>query len=198
MIASALLASRPDAATIIQGAAEAYGAQSPMFALPISAVTASLGEERAGNCAPAARAWTGTKPSPTPSPKPPRPSANPAPRPSHERAAASTDPPGARVSRGSGNAPDRLISAPSAIRTRDLLLRRHFHGVARRRWKSPDVASSCTGSGCLWRGVALCLRLLAPHLAPRNLVSRANVRAIERRIELEPISRQGRAIRAAT
>ena len=47
MIAGALLASRPEAAAIIQGAAENYGARSPMFALLSSTVTASLGEKRA-------------------------------------------------------------------------------------------------------------------------------------------------------
>jgi hypothetical protein len=47
MIAGALLATRPDAAAIIQGAAETYVAESPKFALLTSAVAASLGEERA-------------------------------------------------------------------------------------------------------------------------------------------------------
>jgi predicted ATPase/class 3 adenylate cyclase len=47
MIAGALLATQPEAAAIIQGAAEAYVAESPKFALLSSTVTASLGEERA-------------------------------------------------------------------------------------------------------------------------------------------------------
>jgi hypothetical protein len=47
MIAGALLASRPEAAAIILGAAEAYVVESPQFALLGSTVTASLGEERA-------------------------------------------------------------------------------------------------------------------------------------------------------
>jgi len=47
MIAGALLATRPDAAAIIQGAAETYVAESPKFALLTSTVAASLGEERA-------------------------------------------------------------------------------------------------------------------------------------------------------
>ena len=48
MIAGALAATRPDAAAIIQGAAEAYVVESPIFAQPISpTVTATLGEERA-------------------------------------------------------------------------------------------------------------------------------------------------------
>jgi hypothetical protein len=46
MIAGALLTTRPDAAAIIQGAAEAYVVESPKFALLGSIVTASLGEER--------------------------------------------------------------------------------------------------------------------------------------------------------
>jgi len=47
MIAGALLATRPDVAAIIQGAAETYVAESPKFALLTSTVAASLGEERA-------------------------------------------------------------------------------------------------------------------------------------------------------
>jgi hypothetical protein len=46
-IAGALATSRPDAAAVIQGAAEAYVVGSPKFALPSSTVAASLGEERA-------------------------------------------------------------------------------------------------------------------------------------------------------
>jgi len=47
MIAGALVATRPDAAAIIQGAAETYVAESPQFALLTSTVVATLGEERA-------------------------------------------------------------------------------------------------------------------------------------------------------
>jgi hypothetical protein len=47
MIAGALLATRPDAAAIIQGAAEVYVVESPTFALLSPALTASLGQERA-------------------------------------------------------------------------------------------------------------------------------------------------------
>jgi hypothetical protein len=47
MIAGALLTTRPEAAAIIFGAAEAYVVESPQFALLGSIVTASLGEERA-------------------------------------------------------------------------------------------------------------------------------------------------------
>jgi len=47
LIAGALAATRPDAAAIIQGVAEAYVVQPPMFALLSSAVTAVLGDERA-------------------------------------------------------------------------------------------------------------------------------------------------------
>jgi predicted ATPase len=47
MIAGALLTTRPEAAAIILGAAEADVVESPQFALLSSTVTASLGEERA-------------------------------------------------------------------------------------------------------------------------------------------------------
>jgi hypothetical protein len=47
LIVGALAPSRPDAAAIIQGAAETYVAQPPMFTLLSSAVTAALGDERA-------------------------------------------------------------------------------------------------------------------------------------------------------
>jgi predicted ATPase/class 3 adenylate cyclase len=48
VIAGALAATQPEAAAIIQGAAEAYMAESPNFARPISLiVTEALGEERA-------------------------------------------------------------------------------------------------------------------------------------------------------
>src|SRR5262252_2623008 len=79
--------------------------------------------------------------------------------------------------------------APSAIRTRDLLLRRHSPDVARRRRVWPDVAFSCTDSGWTWLGVAQYLPLLAPRLAPQNLISCANVRPIECSIDPRPISR---------
>jgi len=48
IIAGALAATRPDAAAIIQGAAETYVLEAPRFAQLISlAVTQALGEERA-------------------------------------------------------------------------------------------------------------------------------------------------------
>ena len=47
MVAVALLTTRPEAAAIIQGAAEAYVVESPTFALLSPALTASLGQERA-------------------------------------------------------------------------------------------------------------------------------------------------------
>ena len=46
-IAGAFAPTRPEAAAIIQGAAEAYVVQPPVFALPSSAVTAALGDQRA-------------------------------------------------------------------------------------------------------------------------------------------------------
>ena len=57
-----------------------------------------------------------------------------------------------------------------------ILLRRHSPDVAGRRRVWPDVAFSCTDSGWTWPGVAQYLPTLAPRLAPRNLVSFANVR----------------------
>ena len=54
IIAGALAASRPEAAAIIQGAAEAYMVESPNFARLISLiVTEALGEEHAREPAPA-------------------------------------------------------------------------------------------------------------------------------------------------
>jgi hypothetical protein len=47
MVAGALLTTRPDAAAIILGAAEAYVVESPQFAALSSIVTASLGKEPA-------------------------------------------------------------------------------------------------------------------------------------------------------
>jgi len=64
-----------------------------------------------------------------------------------------------------------LMGAPSAIRTRDLLLRRHSPGVAGWGWMWPDVPLSCTGSGWTWLSVARDLPSLAPPLAPRHLVA---------------------------
>jgi len=55
-----------------------------------------------------------------------------------------------------------IACAPTATRTRDLLLRRHFRSVPGRCWR--------------WPGAALRLRSLAPRLAPRGLVSNTNVR----------------------
>jgi hypothetical protein len=71
------------------------------------------------------------------------------------------------------------MCAPSAIRTRDPLLRRHFRAVARRCRTWPDVVPSCTDSRWLWPGMASCLPVLAPRLAPPNLISDANVRILE-------------------
>jgi hypothetical protein len=43
--------------------------------------------------------------------------------------------------------------------------------LAQRRWTSPDVPFTCSDSGWTWPSVASYLALLAPNLAPRNLVS---------------------------
>lgn len=71
-----------------------------------------------------------------------------------------------------------MTCAPTATRTRDLLLRRHFRSVAVGCWMSPDVLFGCSRNGRIWPGVAPCLRSLAPRLAPRDLVSDANVRML--------------------
>jgi hypothetical protein len=67
--------------------------------------------------------------------------------------------------------------APTATRTRDLLLRRHFPNVASRRSRWPDMGPSRSENGWMWTDVAWCQWSLAPRLAPRKIVSRANVRA---------------------
>jgi hypothetical protein len=71
-----------------------------------------------------------------------------------------------------------LTCAPTATRTRDLLLRRHFRSVAWRCQMWPDMPLGRTGSGCMWPDAALHLRSLAPRQAPRDLVSNANVRML--------------------
>jgi hypothetical protein len=66
--------------------------------------------------------------------------------------------------------------APTATRTRDLLLRRQSRIVVRRRPVRPDVPFIGSENGWTWPGAALCLWSLAPRLAPCDLVSNANVR----------------------
>jgi hypothetical protein len=65
-----------------------------------------------------------------------------------------------------------MTCAPTATRTRDLLLRRHFQSVAGRCQMWPDVPFGYGESGWTWLGVAMWLR----SLAPRDLVSNVNVR----------------------
>jgi len=48
-----------------------------------------------------------------------------------------------------------LTCAPTATRTRDLLLRRHFQSVAGRCRVSPDVLFRCNGNGWIWPDAAL-------------------------------------------
>jgi len=74
-----------------------------------------------------------------------------------------------------GDADHADYCAPTATRTRDLLLRRQCRSVARRRLAWPDVPLRGSDNGWMWPGVARYLRSLAPRLAPRNLVSNANV-----------------------
>ena len=62
------------------------------------------------------------------------------------------------------------LCAPTATRTRDLLLRRHSRNAAWRRPVWLDVPLCNFGSGWMWPEVALDLWSLAPRLAPRNIV----------------------------
>ena len=72
-----------------------------------------------------------------------------------------------------------LSCAPSRTRTYGLLLRRHSRSTARRRRVWPDVGSGRSETGWTWPDGALCLWTLAPRLAPRYLVSNANIRMIK-------------------
>jgi hypothetical protein len=71
-----------------------------------------------------------------------------------------------------------LSCAPSRTRTYGLLLRKHFQSVAGRCQVWPDVPFRRSKNGWTWPGVALCLRSLASSLAPRSIVSSANLRMI--------------------
>ena len=71
-----------------------------------------------------------------------------------------------------------MTCAPTATRTRGLLLRRHFGSVARRCRASSDVPFRWSDGGWTWPGVARCLRSLAPVWLPPDLVNNANVRTI--------------------
>lgn len=59
------------------------------------------------------------------------------------------------------------------------LLRRHSQNVARCCPALPDVPFDCSAKGWVWLDVARDLGSLAPSLAPRNLVSKTNVRMLE-------------------
>src|SRR6266851_635092 len=72
-----------------------------------------------------------------------------------------------------GDTPDKISDPDYAGHSRlNDKLRRHSRAVAGRYLAWPDVPSSCTGSR--WPGVAWDLSPLAPHLAPRHLVSLAH------------------------
>ena len=86
IIAGALAATRPDAAAVIQGAAEAYLAESPKSARLISStLTEALGDERARELRARGAGMDWDQALATPSPRPPRPSRNSNPGRSHER-----------------------------------------------------------------------------------------------------------------
>jgi hypothetical protein len=73
--AGALAATRPEAAAIIQGAAEAYVVESPNIARLDR--SEALGKEHARELRAHGADLDWTKPSPTHSPRPPKPSTNP-------------------------------------------------------------------------------------------------------------------------
>ena len=56
-----------------------------------------------------------------------------------------------------------------------LLLPKHIPAVARRRLAWPDAAFTCTDNRWTWPGVARCRPSLAPNLAPRDILSAANL-----------------------
>ena len=94
-----------------------------------------------------------------------------------------------------------LACAPTATRTRDLLLRRHFRDAAWQRPMWPNVGSGCSDIGWMWPGIALCSWPLAPSLAPRDMVSSANVRIAPSRhrpADASPISNLTQLSQAAT
>jgi hypothetical protein len=70
-----------------------------------------------------------------------------------------------------------LTCAPTATRTRDVLLRRHYRDGARWRSAWPDVPFRCTGSGRTWPSVAWRLGPLAPSLAANGRTESASLSA---------------------
>jgi len=85
----------------------------------------------------------------------------------------------------------RRDSAPSATRTRDLLLRRHSVGVACHRPIWPDVGSSSGASGWVWPEIVL------RHANPRlggQAVARGNPEAADGRYDGIQAARANRAL----
>ena len=74
-----------------------------------------------------------------------------------------------------------VTCAPTATRTRDLLLRRHSRNAAESRLISPDVLFVCSKNRWLRPGIAWWLWSLAPRLAPQNLISDMTFEAQDRR-----------------
>ena len=70
------------------------------------------------------------------------------------------------------------VRAKCQRRTRDLQLRRHFRSVPGRCWAWPDAPFRYSDNGWMCPDVSRCLWPLAPRLAPRDLVSIANVRML--------------------
>src|SRR5271170_5097718 len=89
------------------------------------------------------------------------------------------------------------ICAPTATRTRGLLLRRHFRNAPGRCHTWLDVPFRHYEDGWRWPEVALCVWSLAPRLAPPNLVSNANVRML-RILRCYPIGVRGACLTEPT
>jgi hypothetical protein len=77
--------------------------------------------------------------------------------------------------------PAGSAGAPGRIRTRDPLLRRYGRTVAGRRHMWPDVQFFFLAIGWMWPEIAWRLSPVAPQMAPRNLVSQANIRTARAR-----------------
>jgi hypothetical protein len=71
------------------------------------------------------------------------------------------------------------LGGATGIRTPDLLHAIQTRTVVRCGQTSPWTPFTCGDPGRTWPGAAWCLALLAPNLAPRKLVSSANVRWLE-------------------
>jgi hypothetical protein len=81
------------------------------------------------------------------------------------------------------------------IRTPDLLHAIQCRAVAGRGPASPGLPFTCANPGPMWLDAARRLLTLAPNLAPRKLVSSANVQRIEQAVGRALSVRPGRPLR---